>query len=288
MIVVVQFQRQGCFGPILCGLRGIRVGHTDKASMGNLKWWIPLPNGERQLMSIPEDYVKNVILKSIEHEPGHIVVAHHLGGMIIGIAVGFMPERRGMFLYSSYGWGGTNRPDYHRPTIEEECIVKTAGPAADLMFHGSFSKQNASGDLHDIGVLTNNPNPSFAPYMDKAQQLLQRHDEEVRTISHLLETRIKEQAGILPGVATNSYHTLVRLPDGRMGDWILSDANLMPLLKPWQNPSRPVCVCTERGNHSETLVTMLDHERHHEIEVCTNCLPSAEQEEWFQWYSLTK
>jgi hypothetical protein len=193
-----------------------------------------------------------------------------------------------MLLYSSYGWGGANRPDYRRPTIEEECIVKTAGPAADLMFHGSIGKSEASGDLKDIGVLSNNPNPSFDPYMDKTQKLLRAHDEEVRTISHLLETRITEQAGILPSVTTDDYRTLVRLPDGRMGDWILSDADLMPLLKPWKNPSRPVCVCIERGNHSQTLVTILDHERHHEIEVCTNCLPFAEQEGWFQWYSLIK
>jgi hypothetical protein len=252
--------------------------------MGDLKWWIPLPNGKRELMSIPEDYVKNVMLKSIEHEPGHIVAAHHLGGMIIGIAVGFMPERQGMFLYSSYGWGGATRPDYHRPTIEEECIVKTAGPAADLLFHGSFGTSEASGDLKDIGVLSNNPNPSFDPFMGRAQELLRAHNEEVQTISHLFETGIKE----LADASTNNCRTLVRLPDGHMGDWMLSDADLLPVLKPWQNPARPVCVCKERSNHSTTLVTMLDHERHHEIEVCMNCLPFAEKEEWFQWYSRVR
>jgi hypothetical protein len=208
--------------------------------------------------------------------------------MIIGIAIGFLPERHGMFLYSSFGWGSPGRPDYHRPTIEEECIVKTAGPGAELLFHGSFGEQGASGDLQDIGALTNSPSPSFTPYMDKAQQFLRTHDEEVRTVSHLLETRMKERAGIVPSVAPDNDRTLVRLPNGRMGDWILSDADLMPLLKPWRNPSRPVCVCTERDNHSEPLVTLLDRERNHEIEVCTNCLPFVKQEEWFQWYSLTE
>lgn len=249
--------------------------------MGDLSWWIPLPHGKRELLSIPEDYVKNVILKSVEHEPGHIVAARHLGAMIIGIAVGFMPERHGMFLYSSYGWGSQNHPDYHRSTIEEECIVKTAGPAADLLFRGSTNTSGASGDLKDIGVLTNNPNPSFDPFMGKAQELLKAHSEEVQAISHLFETRIKERAED----SSTNRRTLIRLPDGRKGDWILSDADLMPLLKPWQNPARPVCVYAERDNHSPTLITMLDHECKHEIEICANCLPFAEQEEWFQWYS---
>ncbi len=42
--------------------------------MSNLSWWIHLPNGRREMVSIPDDYVKNVMLKVIEHEPGHIVV----------------------------------------------------------------------------------------------------------------------------------------------------------------------------------------------------------------------
>jgi hypothetical protein len=52
---------------------------------------------------------------------------------------------------------------------------------------------------------------------------------------------------------------------------------------PWEFIGR-----SPSGSHSPTLVTMLDRERYHEIEVCTNCLPFAEQEEWFQWYSRVR
>ena len=225
------------------------------------------------------------MLRRVEHEPGHAVAAHHLGAMIIGIAVGFMPERKGMFFYTSFGWGSSNRPDYQRGALEDECIVKTAGPAAEVIFHGSFDSLGASGDLQDIGVLTKNPSPSFSPYMDKAQQLLRAHDEELRSISYLLETRIKERAGMLPGVTPIEPRTLVRLTDGRMGDWLLTDSDLLSVLKSTQTPSRSVCICVERGNHAETLITLVDQERQHEIEICTNCLPLEQQKEWFQWYS---
>jgi hypothetical protein len=254
--------------------------------MGDLHMWIPIGNGSREIAHIPEDYVKNFMLKHIEHEPGHTVAAHHSGAMIIGIAIGFLPVRNGMFLYSSYGWGSQERPDVHAPTIEEECIVKAAGPAAELIFHGSYDPQGASGDLQDIAGLTGIPNPSFDPYMARAQHLLRAHEEEVRAISILMERRINELSGVFPGAGMAEYPTLVRFADGHMGHWLVNDADLMLLLKPWQDPLRPRCVLTTRADHSHRLVTMRDTERHHELEICTACLPFAKEQEWFRSYSI--
>ncbi len=255
--------------------------------MGDFHFWIPLPDGAKQIASIPEDYVKNVMLKHVEHEPGHAVAAHHSGAMLIGIAVGFLPARHGMFLYTAFGWGSEERPDFHTPTIEEQCVIKAAGPAAELMLRGSYDEKGASEDLNDIGRLTDNLTPSFAPYMPRATSLLRAHEEEIRKITSFLENRIKQLTGMSSdtGVATD-YPTLVRLPDGHMGYWLLSAADLMPLLNPWQDPSRPRCIFAKCSDHSNKLVTLFDAENRHEIEICLACLPFAKEGEWFRWYSL--
>jgi predicted GNAT superfamily acetyltransferase len=55
--------------------------------------------GYDQEIIIPGEYVESIMLPAVEHEAGHVIAAYHMGARILGVAVGFIPERdqQGMF-----------------------------------------------------------------------------------------------------------------------------------------------------------------------------------------------
>lgn len=200
--------------------------------MGDLTWWLP---DKSNTVSIPEKYIIDVMLAFIAHEPGHAVVAHYLGAFVPGIGIGFWPETGLWFFYTSILWGNKDCPGIHEPTVEEECIGKTAGSAAEQIYHGSYDVPSASVDLREIGELANNSTPSFDPYMDKALDLLHQHDVEVQAVMKRLEVNIRAEAGLLPGVVVNEHRVLGILPGKRLGIWLLDRDSLLDCLTPSPN-----------------------------------------------------
>jgi hypothetical protein len=184
----------------------------------NLRLWLP-KNGYRQEVSIPAEDVETIILPAAEHEAGHIIAAYHLGARVLGIALGFMPEReqRGMFLLALYG--SKDSP------VKTQCIVKAAGPAADILFQGGLDEAGASGDLRDIELLTGRK--SFDPYLEVAKDILARYSNEFRCITSALRLSLDIQE-----------RTLGVLPDNHIGVLLLDEAQLMECLrKSCGNPS---------------------------------------------------
>jgi hypothetical protein len=107
-----------------------------------LRFWLPMDNGMEQEILIPAVYVHTIMIPAAGHEAGHGVVAHHYGARVIGIAVGFIPERRhqGMLLHALH----EDKSDW---STETRCVVKAAGPAADLLIRDAINEQGASGNL---------------------------------------------------------------------------------------------------------------------------------------------
>jgi hypothetical protein len=180
--------------------------------MKPLNFWLPMPNGTEQEIIIPGDYVETIVLPAAEHEAGHIIAAHHFGARVLGIAVGFIPEleQRGMFLqalYRSEDW-----------PVETHCIVKAAGPAADIVYFGSFSEKGASKDLADIEELTGNK--SLDPYLTKAQEILVGYKDQFGCMTAALRASLQN----------GEQRILGRLPDNRIGALLLSEDQLMMCL----------------------------------------------------------
>ena len=174
-------------------------------------FWLPL-NGIEQEIILPPEYVESTMLPAVEHEAGHIVAAHHFGARVLGISVGFIPEQnqRGMFFQAIYAW-----KDW---SVETECIVKAAGPAADLLYQGKLDEKAVSMDLQDIRELSGIA--SLEPYLSLAKSVFEQYPDEFKCVVSALRKSID----------SDEERTLGRLPNGRIGALLLDEAELMQCL----------------------------------------------------------
>jgi hypothetical protein len=180
--------------------------------MRPLTFWLPLPNGMEREVIIPAEYVESIMIPAAEHEAGHIIAAHHYGARVFGIAVGFIPEynQQGIFLQALYG-----SKDW---SVETQCIVKAAGPAADLLYDHPHNEQTVSGDINDIEALTGEA--CLEPYLTQAKEILAGYSHEF----HRMTTALHESMGSI------EERTLGRLPDNRVGALLLDEKQLMECL----------------------------------------------------------
>jgi hypothetical protein len=176
--------------------------------MKALRFWLPMRGYEQEII-IPGEYVQTIMVPGAEHEAGHIIAAHHLNATVLGIAVGFLPERsqQGMFLQSLYGWKNS--------TVETQCVVKAAGPAADILFRGAFDERAASGDLSDIRALTGRA--SFEPFLEMAINILAGREAEFNCIADALRFALEK----------DEERTLGLLPDNHIGSMLVDEGHLM-------------------------------------------------------------
>ena len=179
--------------------------------MKPLRLWLPI-NGIKVEIIIPGEYVESIMVPAAEHEAGHIVAAHHLNARVLGIAVGFRPDlsHRDMFLQALYVGKGL--------TVANQCVVKAAGPAADILFHGEFDEVGARGDLQDVEALTGQP--TLAPYLDEAKRILKLYPTEFKCIASALRRSFEAEADRSMGL----------LPGNYMGTLLLDDMQLMECL----------------------------------------------------------
>jgi hypothetical protein len=173
-----------------------------------------------QEILIPAVYVHTIMIPAAGHEAGHGVVAHHYGARVLGIAVGFIPERRhqGMLLHAIH----EDKSDW---STETRCVVKAAGPAADLLIRGAIDEQGASGDSRDIQVLTGNA--SLEPYLSTAKEVLTERREQLACITAALRQKLlkPEERYLLP------------LTDRTIGAFLLDEAEMMQCLNPTSSAS---------------------------------------------------
>jgi hypothetical protein len=169
-------------------------------------------NGKEMPLVIPGDQVESFILPSAEHEAGHITAAHHLNARVLGIAVGIVSNgiQGQWILQSVYSWKGS--------TIEDKCVVKAAGPAADLFFHGEFDKEGAKRDLEDIRRLSGET--SFDPYLEPAKAIIALREQECRCLANVLRHAI----------ALDVERTLDVYPDKDVVTFLLDEAQLLRCL----------------------------------------------------------
>lgn len=165
-------------------------------------------NGFDREVFIPVEFVRSVILNAVEHEIGHIVAAAHFGAQIFGIGFGFIPERSagGMFFQAVYGWVECE--------IATQCIVKAAGPAADLLYRGAIDDLGAKGDLDDIEVLSGIR--SLEPYLNQAVDVLSGYRSEIAWIAKRLRTALTD----------GGWRRMIGLPNGRMVALFIDEAEL--------------------------------------------------------------
>jgi len=192
-------------------------------SMKPLRFWLPM-NGFEQEIIIPGQYVEQIMLPAAEHEAGHIIAAYHLKARVLGIAVGFLPERakQAVFLQALYGW---NENSAEASDLQSQCIVKAAGPAADFLFRGGFTEQDASGDLADIKALTGQA--EFEPFFGKAKTILSGYAREFDCIARALRAAIDSDAEL----------TMQLLPTKTVGALLLDEPQLLRCLSVGSVPS---------------------------------------------------
>jgi len=161
-----------------------------------------MDNGKEQEILVPAVYVNTIMIPAAGHEAGHAVVAHHYCARVIGIAVGFIPERtdQGVLVHTIY----EDKSDW---STETRCVVKAAGPAADLLISGAINEQGASGDLQDIQALTGSA--SLEPYLSTAKEILAARREQLACITAALRQKLLERICI--------RHTLSRQCQGGGG-----------------------------------------------------------------------
>jgi len=190
--------------------------------MKPLRLWLPMNDREQEII-VPGQYVEEIMLPAAEHEAGHIIAAYHLKARVLGIAVGFLPERgqAGMFLQALYGWEGTPQES----ELEFECIVKAAGPAADLLFRGGFTERAASGDLADIKDMTGRA--ELEPFLGKAKAILSGYAKEFDCIARSLRVAIDSE----------EERIMQRLPTGTVGALLLGEPQLLQCLSSSSAPT---------------------------------------------------
>jgi hypothetical protein len=159
-----------------------------------IRFWIPA-NLELREVIIPGDFIESIIMPALNHEAGHIIAAHHLGATILGIAIADNKSRNNdgltlQAIYETEGW-----------SIESHCIVKAAGPAADLLYRGQIDEKGASGDLSDIKGLTGIA--SLTPFLEEATEILAEYAAAISCIAIQLEQSLTagglRYARLLPG-----------------------------------------------------------------------------------------
>ena len=174
-------------------------------------WRYPTPY-TRQPITIPAEYVESIVLRAVGHEAGHIIAAHHYNARVLGIAIEFESETRNgetviEALYESQGWSNETR-----------CIVYAAGPAADVLCQGGFSDESASGDLHDIEVLTGEA--SLEPYLSTAKEILARYPTQFNRIVATLRANIEN----------GEERDVETLAGNRHGAYLLTQSQLVKCL----------------------------------------------------------
>jgi len=172
-----------------------------------------MPNGIEQEILIPAVYVHTIMIPAAAHEAAHGVVAYHYGARVIGIAIGFIPERKhqGMLLHVIH----EDRSDW---STETRCVVKAAGTAADLLIRGQIDEKGASEDLQDIQALTGTA--SLEPYISTAKEILIARREQMGRITAALQQKVlkSEERYLLP------------LSDRTVGALLLNESELMQYL----------------------------------------------------------
>jgi hypothetical protein len=183
------------------------LANDEEPQITALKLLMP-GNGWDQEVLIPTEFVRTVILPAVEHEIGHIVAAAHFGAVIFGIGVGFIPERStdGMLFQAIYGW--------EECPAETQCIVKAAGPAADLLYRGRIDDEGAKGDLNDIETLSGVR--SLEPYLSQAAELLSGYRSEIAWVAERLRAALTD----------GQWKRMIRLPNGRMVALFMDEAKL--------------------------------------------------------------
>lgn len=113
-------------------------------------------------------------------------------------------------IYALYGWTNV--------TIETQCVVLTADPAADILFHGSLDEVAASGDLKDIETLTGRA--SLEPFLTSALDILRDYTNTMNCITDAPRRALESQEERVLGL----------LPDNRTGVFLLDEARLTACL----------------------------------------------------------
>jgi hypothetical protein len=180
--------------------------------MDAIHLWLPVGPYEQELI-IPRQFISEILVASAVHEAAHIVAAHHLGGVVVGIAISQMPgnEAVGLFVNAIYGFESFQ--------VDSECLVKAAGPAAEILFQGACSEITAREDVLDIEKLTGTA--SLEPYLTRAMELLRGHELEVKAVA----AKMRENLGKID----NS--TLGPLPNGWRGVLLVGSDELGLCLK---------------------------------------------------------
>lgn len=172
-----------------------------------LKLLLPGHCPDRELI-IPPEVVSSIILPAVEHEIGHIVAAAHFGAVIIGIGLGFIPQITidGILFQAIYGWEDC--------PMETQCIVKAAGPAADLLYRGRIDEGGAKGDLDDIEALSGVR--ALEPYLTRATELLAGYQSEIAWIAERLRAALSD----------GQCRRMVPLPNGQMVALFMDETKL--------------------------------------------------------------
>jgi hypothetical protein len=85
-----------------------------------------------------------------------------------------------MFFQAIYGW--------EECPAETQCIVKAAGPAADLLYRGRIDDGGAKEDLNDIEALPGMR--SLEPYLSQAAELLSDYRSEIAWVAERLRAAL--------------------------------------------------------------------------------------------------
>jgi hypothetical protein len=110
-------------------------------------------------------------------------------------------------LYGSNGW-----------SIETQCVVKAAGPAADILYHGGLNDEAASADLRDIESLTGVAD--LEPYLSTAKQLLAGYADKME---HTV-------AALRSAILSPQQRTFEILLDNNTGAFFLGEEELLASL----------------------------------------------------------
>lgn len=165
-----------------------------------------------QEVVLPGEYVQNVILRSAEHEAGHLIAAYHLGATEFRISLVFLVALQSVALKATYT--GSN------PDIHAQCVILAAGPAAEVLLHGAFDETGATFDLQQIEELSGVA--SLAPYLDEAKDILIEYSAETHCIADALASAL----------AVDRTYTLEKLANGQMGIVLLGESRLADCLSP--------------------------------------------------------
>jgi hypothetical protein len=123
-----------------------------------------------------------------------------------------------MRLYALYAW-----KDW---STETQCVVKAAGPAADILSRGGFTEEGASGDLQDIEDLTGIA--SLEPYLGQAKSILAHYEKEFNCIAAALKESLE----------SSDERVLETLPDNSTGTMLVDETTLMNCLNANPTPLR--------------------------------------------------